>query len=456
MSVIVSGGRQRQAGSLRNSWPYPSGPIWTWMAPQVRGVELLRAKRWATFEQIVRSQPWVFAAVTRMCWWCARVPLGVYTGPLDDPEPVTEGSLVDLVRRPNKRMGWGRYMRDQMVWDYMTHANALGVKYRTSPGAPPSEIWPVPWKFVTEIWDEADRPIGYQLWLGGETFSLTPDEVWHSRWPRGVAPLEALSRTVGIEDAALTYQTETLRNGMTPRAAFTMEHVQNWSPQDKDLERLRKELDKLYAGPDNAGRYAILHDGLKYDKPIGVSAVDLALIEQRKLTREETAAAFDISPPFLGMLERSTFNNISELRDMNFRDSVGPKIEALQGDFQDQVVVGEPAWDGLRVMAQMGAILQPSPEAAARQDLMDQQNSTTAIDERRARRGLRPYRIKGVTDVPLIPQNMLPAGAPRPASTAAVSGNGSANLLHDELVAAVLAAADGDGHGHPEEEDDEE
>jgi HK97 family phage portal protein len=446
MTVVVSGGRSRRADA-RAAWPLSSSPVWEQQAPSTRSVALLHGNLLASFESIVRSQPWIFAGITRLCWWGSRIPLGVFSGPEDDPDPQLQGPLVDLVRRPNGRMGWRRLIRDYVMWDYMVHGNALCMKWRESPGAPPSELLPIPWKFVTEITDQAERIIGYTLWIGGEQYPLRTDDVWHSRWPRGIAPLEALARTIAIEDASLEYQANALGNGVTPRASFTTEKILS----EADKKRLRAELDKLYAGPEGGGRYALLDKELRYDKPIGVSAVDLALIDQRKLSREEAAAVLDVSPPFLGVLDRATFNNIAELRDMLFRDSVGPKIESLADDFLDQIITPEPVWRGLWVQARMDLILLPSPEALARLELMEQQSSTTSIDDRRARRGKQPYRVKGVTDVPLIPVNMTPAGQTPPPPLA----NDTQNRLQAELVAAVLAAGNGNGR-HDQEVDDEE
>ena len=56
-------------------------------------------------------------------------------------------------------------------------------------------------------------------------------------------------------------------------------------------------------------------------------------MEQRKFDREEVCTVFDISPPFMEILDRATFNNVEELRDVQFRDSIGPKIESLAGDY---------------------------------------------------------------------------------------------------------------------------
>lgn len=425
MSVIVSGGKPRSSRPTA-SWPFPTRVAPTYEVSGERSLELLRGGLLATYEGLVRSQPWVFSAVSKLTFWSARTPFKVYDGELSDArERVYDGTLPELIKRPHERCRWVDFGLD-FYWDYYTYGHGFAVKSRRSAGQPPEELWPVPWKLVTPQVDDAGRILSYKLLLGGHTFYLRPTDVIHLSWPRGIPPLEALRRTVQVEDAALSYQASMIKNGVAPRAAFTTEE----KLKEPDQKALREELRKLYAGPDAAGDFALLYGGLKYDRPIGVSPVDLDLIAQRKLSREETASAFDISPPFLGILDRATFNNIEELREFQYVDSLGPKLDSMQACLQAQLVDDEPVWRdlGLYVEYDMGAILKPNPEGAARQALMDQQSSTLTIDERRRIRNLRPFRIAGVTDVPLIPANMLPAGAVPPAAPA------PAGSLREELV----------------------
>jgi len=429
VSVIVSGGRNRHVS--RKSFPFATSTRYDYTFP--RTVDLLRGGLTATYEAIVKTQPWVFSAVTKLTYWSARIPFKVYDGELsDDRQRVYVGGLAALMKIPHKRARWVSYAQD-LYWDYFTHGHALEVKYRPSAGAPPEERWVIPWKYVQLVLDDADRITGYKVQLGGKTWALTPSDVVHYHWPRGIAPLEALRRTIQVEDAALTYQAASLEQGITPRAAFVTD-ADNVS--DADLATMREELTKLYAGPDAGARFALLHSGIKYDKPIGVSAVDLALVDQRKLSREEVASAFDISPPFLGILERATFNNVEELRESMYVDSLGPKLDDVQATMQAQLVDDEPVWSslGYYVEYDMAAILKPNPEGQARQALMEQQASTTTIDERRRLRNLKPLGIPGVTDTVLVPVNMVPAGS-QPTDVPGAA----ARTLTDDLTAAAFA-----------------
>lgn len=427
MAVVISGGRPRHVGA--KGWPFPSRSALP--SAQQRSIDLLHGGLSASFRGIVRSQPWVYAAVTRLTFWTARVPMKCYDGELSDSrQRLFDGPLPNLLKRPYKR-GRQVHLMLALASDFYTYGNFLAVKYRSSPGAPPSELWPVPWRFVHKVVDEAERLVGFNVVIGGASYGLTPHDVVYQQYPDGIPPLEALARTVQGEDAAMTYQAEMLRSGITPRAAFTTAEKLG----DRELTRLRAELRKLYGGPDAAGEFAILHDGLRYDKPIGISPRQLGVDDMRKMGREEVAAAFDVSPPFLGILDRATFSNVTELREALYVDSLGPKLELWQATFQAQLVDDEPAWadGGLYVEHDIGAILKPNPEGQARQALMEQQSSTTTIDERRRQRNLRPLAVPGVTDTVLVPVNMMPAGG-TPLS-AGEDGQASAGTLTDDLTA---------------------
>lgn len=75
--------------------------------------------------------------------------------------------------------------------------------------------------------------------------------------------------------------------------------------------RIRDNFNSLYAGADNAGRVAVLENGLKF-KALSMPPADAQYIEQAKLGRSEVCAIFRMPPHKIGDLERSTNNNIEQ------------------------------------------------------------------------------------------------------------------------------------------------
>jgi hypothetical protein len=57
-----------------------------------------------------------------------------------------------------------------------------------------------------------------------------------------------------------------------------------------------------------------------------LTAEEAQYIETRKLNREEVCAAFDVPPPVVHILDRSTFNNITELMRSLYRDTMAPRL----------------------------------------------------------------------------------------------------------------------------------
>ena len=60
------------------------------------------------------------------------------------------------------------------------------------------------------------------------------------------------------------------------------------------------------------------------------SAVEAELIDQRKLNREEIAAAYDVPPPLIGILDRATFSNIQVQAKMLYGMVLGPWLALVK------------------------------------------------------------------------------------------------------------------------------
>jgi hypothetical protein len=67
-----------------------------------------------------------------------------------------------------------------------------------------------------------------------------------------------------------------------------------------------------------------------------------AVVEFRKLTREEVAAVFDIPPVLLGILDRATFSNVEELHLAFYQDTLGPWTTLLEETFYEQLIAPVP------------------------------------------------------------------------------------------------------------------
>lgn len=95
-------------------------------------------------------------------------------------------------------------------------------------------------------------------------------------------------------------------------------------------KRLEEYWANNYAGEKNAGKVAVLGDGLKYEKPQVMSAVDAQLIDQLKWDDEKVCSVFHIPPYMVGVGPPPTYNNIEALNQQYYSQCLQLLIESLE------------------------------------------------------------------------------------------------------------------------------
>lgn len=373
-------------------------------------IELLtRSQRAATFEGMYRRQPWVHAVVNKLTKSIARLPLKTYELAADETSRTRTRAhpVARLLASPHPRATpWS--LKAAVAWNLCVHANAALLKVRPGPGAPPTELWSLPWRRVEVIHDGRLAPIAY-IWHGtsGEMLIIDPDDIIHFQWMAidgliGVSPMEALASTLALEDAAVEYIKNHFQNQARPSGAFTTKAKLD----EKTFPRLRSELERLYGGIDNAGRFGIFDQDLTFES-IESTASDNGLVELRKLNREEVCGAFDVPPPMVGQLERSTFNNITELHRALYQDSVGPKLTVIEETLVAQLIVPDFAGN---------AFVEFDPGEFVRTDVFGRADTQAkllaagwTLNEIRALDNL-PRIDSPDADLPFVPLNLSPIG----------------------------------------------
>ena len=422
--VIVSEGKSFPL----NSVGYPSA-----IGPSQGFIPLLRADgRGSTYFNMYRSQPWVFAVINKITKGVSRLPLHAFAMEADGTRERDRSSgLASLLSNPAPRKsGW--WLRQQIAFSLCLHGNALVMVERDQRTGEPSELWVIPWQHV-KVTTDARGPVAYEIVLD-KTHRPPIGDVIHFELPGGISPLEPLRRTLALEDAALTWQGESFKNGITPRGAFVTESTLN----NHTLPRLREELAAMYAGPENGGRFGLFDQGLSW-KAMGTSAVDAELIGQRKLSREEVCAAYEMPPTQVGILDHATYSNTEQGRRAFIVDTLGPWLNMIEETVQSQLVTPWKAWDGLFVEHNTSEILRPDPEARARIHLMNTQASVNTVNERRRIENLPPIDAPAA-DLPSVPVNMLPITA-IPTEPGQVSDSADGGVPAQGLSDAVTAAA---------------
>jgi HK97 family phage portal protein len=322
-----------------------------------------------SFARLFQTQPWVAAACMWMLTRAIRVPLRVYrkTSKANAAELLMpdQHPVAHMVANPWPGGNSAQFVMN-MLGPMLVHGNAvLDVDdSHVSDGA--LGLTPKDWRYCQPImptrleldgfrfdWDlplrQYDRPINNVLHVS----------YWSPTGPIGTSPLMQLNITLSIEDAAQRYQIGVFRNGARPPSAIiAAEAFIGIDPEIRNtiMAQLRQDLTDLYGGPENAGKPALLPPGLDW-KEVGQSVIEAALVEQRKLTRDEVCAVYMIPPPLLGILDRATYSNIAIQRDMTYTDCLGPPLVLLEQAINAQIVRDLLQDDQVFVEFDFGAVL---------------------------------------------------------------------------------------------------
>ena len=151
---------------------------------------------------------------------------------------------------------------------------------------------------------------GDEAITGNETVLLRPSDVLHIPGLGfdglvGYSPIAMAKNAIGLAIAAEEYGSKFYANGAAPSGV--LEHPGTL----KDPARIRESWNNAFGGSANAGKVAVLEEGLKYT-PISINPSEAQFLETRKFQIDEIARIFRVPPHMVGDLEKSSFSNIEQ------------------------------------------------------------------------------------------------------------------------------------------------
>lgn len=109
---------------------------------------------------------------------------------------------------------------------------------------------------------------------------------------------------------------------------------------NETADRLKDAWDTKFTG-ENAGKIAVLGDGLKYEK-MTMSAEESQLIDQLKWTAEIVCSVFHVPPYKIGVGTMPTYNNIQALNVEYYSQCLQALIEAAELCLDEGLGLSEP------------------------------------------------------------------------------------------------------------------
>lgn len=326
--------------------------------------------RWASYYDVLMTNPWGFGTVHTVARGLARLPLKLYETDLEDQtEPGTIQKIIHPDRSkgvagriayalrypdgageikdaaPSRRALWygtvlNKLIHGNAIWEIVRDDgnNIFGFKLHPMETVNIDEdkmiynIHRPQYNYTVFTLDQLNVGEGNK-----PDQVLTADKVCHfglwesGRRPVNPSPVRALHTTVALYDAVSRHMVGFFNNGARVSGHLKVEP----GAGSKAIEAIRQEILKLYQGPQAAGKVLISSGEWQafHREPQFEGIVNLI-----KFSRDEIFVTYGVPPPVMGVIERAIMANAREMRDQYVRDLIGPHAEFLAGDFEAQVI----------------------------------------------------------------------------------------------------------------------
>jgi HK97 family phage portal protein len=110
---------------------------------------------------------------------------------------------------------------------------------------------------------------------------------------------------------------------------------------DETAKRLKEFWDANYAGETNAGKVAVLGDGMKFEA-MTMRSTDAQLIEQLKWTAENVCTCYHVPSYKIGVAPPPAFNNIEALDQQYYSSGLQIHIECIEALLDAGLEIDEP------------------------------------------------------------------------------------------------------------------
>lgn len=360
----------------------------------------------------------VYACVRNLCEDVAKLKIGVYQQTEDGGrKKLLRHNLSRLFRRPNFFQDRVQFV-EQVMMSLTLRGNAYIVLLRTGRGDVASMVCINPDKVT--ILESADGMLFYQITagtaferraLGDSTTSLlsVPEEdIVHVRLMSfgglmGLSPIAYARETLGVAAGAERYQAKMLANNARPGGV--LKHPNKISIEA--AQRLKAQWNDIQGGLDNAGKTAVLEEGMEWQQ-LGMTSVDAEFMTGRRFTVEEICRFWRMPPHMVGDLSRSTNNNIAQQSTDYLTHTLTPYLERIEAAFDRSFGLD----DGVFMEFMTEGLTRGDAKTQAETDKLAREGGWMTANEARVKRGMNP---KPGGDVLERPVNKIPADAEHPA-----------------------------------------
>ena len=259
----------------------------------------------------------VYSCVRILAEAIAGLPLHLYTYKEDGGKEKAIGHPLYLLLHdePNPEMSYFVF-RETLMTHLLLWGNAYAQIIRNGKGEVVALYPLMPNRMTVDRDSSGQLFYSYQMnnsdapTMKTGTVILKPSDVLHIPGLGfdglvGYSPIAMAKNAIGLAIATEEYGAKFFANGATPGGLL------EYPGTVKDPDRVRESWNKGFSGSQNAGKVAILEEGMKYT-PISIAPEQAQFLETRKFQINEIARIFRVPPHMVGDLEKSSFSNIEQ------------------------------------------------------------------------------------------------------------------------------------------------
>jgi HK97 family phage portal protein len=154
---------------------------------------------------------------------------------------------------------------------------------------------------------------------------------------QGYSPITMARESIGLGlSADLTMASYF---GLSSKPSGTLQHPGKLSEQA--AKQLRENWEILTSGPTNAGRPAVLQEGMTWN-PLSLPAPDQAFLQSRQWQPEEICRWYLMPPPKAGIYDHATFSNL-EQANLDYLSTIIPWANSFTGEMNHKLFQGADA-----------------------------------------------------------------------------------------------------------------
>jgi HK97 family phage portal protein len=421
MNSIFRSIRQRLANVLvgnerRSGYANPAEWLINWVnggTDSMAGVKI-------TEQSALKYSPF-WAAIRIISGTCGSLPIVVYKKTERGRDRAPNHKAYSLLHdAPNEYMDAVTFIETRMA-HVLTYGNGYAEIQRDGAGRPVA-LWPL-------LPDRTKRklsPSGIPYYAiqptHGDIVYLADDAVLHIKGLgydgyTGYNVVQYHKDTLGYGIAVKEYGARYFANDASPGGV--LEHPGTLG--DKAAKHLTDSWNRQHQGLENKHRLAILEEGMTW-KPIGVDPIKSQCLEVQKYSIDDCARIFQIPCHKLGSLEKASYNSIEEQNLDFITGTMFYWFRKIEQECNRKLFLpGERGHYYAEFL--LDSLLRGNTASRYAAYAIGRQWGWLSIDDIREKENMNPIGAGG--EDYLMPLNMVPAGTPPSAPTAAPAVGGT-------------------------------